>query len=710
MADTTSLISSATDWRAFAAQLRDAALALEVEKDIDRAKALGAHAAGLDGDVASVSLPPVLTPRQQLITLQLAATLQGGEAGLAAGFARGAITAITNVPYELVQDLVALLPAAMPAGWTTFRSTRNRPGPDGVIIVEPSLSRTSARADLERELEAALCWRAPVLMLLPEGVALRDVLRDAQVTAWPFHPVDREIIVELLSLSWPGTDREALRAMLPPDDRLAEMPMLPLMLALRSRSAGEAATFLNHADWPDRPQSRSSPDISRKGTAAKAASAKADGIRLADLAGLGAAREIALGITEDLQAWAAGKLDWGDIHRGLLIAGPPGCGKTELARAMAREPGIHLESCSYAGWQAAGHLGDMLKAMQASFRNAAQQAPSVLFIDEVDAFGSRVGGPPSRNRSYETKVIAGLLELLDGLAGREGVTVIGACNHPDQIDPAIRRAGRFDAIVQIGLPDAADLARILRQHLGDDLPDAGLRTLGQLALGRSGADCAAAVRTARAGARRGNRPLTEQDLIAALAPDHQELPPALRQRAAIHEAGHAIITAALKLGRVKALRLGPAGGETLSEWRPGDLTPGEVHRHCIAYLGGRAAELLMLGDASGGAGGHPDSDLARASRLVLASEFSLGLGGQGHLSIGTMPDPSLILSLPAATRTSLQRRLDRASNDAQEILCQHHELLEELAADLEARGFIGEDDLTGRLALLKPRQSAGCVC
>ncbi|MFC0342105.1 hypothetical protein [Paracoccus niistensis] len=108
----------------------------------------------------------------------------------------------------------------------------------------------------------------------------------------------------------------------------------------------------------------------------------------------------------------------------------------------------------------------------------------------------------------------------------------------------------------------------------------------------------------------------------------------------------------------------------------------------------------MLGDASGGAGGHAESDLTRATQLLLACEVSLGLGDQGHLSIGPLPDPRLILSLPPATRARLQRRLDRAMEDAQEILCRHHQLLEDLARDLELAGFLGREALAARLAPL----------
>nr|WP_242690483.1 hypothetical protein [Paracoccus fontiphilus] len=171
----------------------------------------------------------------------------------------------------------------------------------------------------------------------------------------------------------------------------------------------------------------------------------------------------------------------------------------------------------------------------------------------------------------------------------------------------------------------------------------------------------------------------------------------MRRRAALHEAGHAIIIAVLGLGIVKALRISADGGETITRWHPTEQTAAQAHRQCIAHLGGRAAELLMLGDASAGAGGDPEADLARATRLLLACEFSLGLGDHGHLSIGADPDLRLLLSLPPATRAKLQRRLDRAMEDAQDILCQHHALLEKLARDLETRGFIGEAELAFRL-------------
>lgn len=688
----------ALDWRRYAVEIRAAALA----RNAARATGSSFFHSDLDAstpiDAQPGTLPafdPTLTLRQGLLVLGLAATF-GSRAALAADLERGGIVTLTGVRSDLMIEVAQLLPAALPEGFFVAGHDRDRLRPGAITVVKVAQAGGWRDHDEIQELTAALAFRAPVILILSEEVEVADVLGEARAPVRPFRLLDREIVADFLAQSFPGTDPAALRRHLPPDARLAETPMLGLMLALRCDSATAAAALLARGGWP---VGKKILTERRGNNPPRPARPDPGGIPLAELAGLGDAREIAIGITHDLRAWAAGTLAWRDVHRGLLIAGPPGCGKTELARAMSREPGIHLESASYAAWQAAGHMGNMLQAMRKSFSRAAEHAPCILFVDEIDAFGSRTGNRTTQNESYEEKVIAGLLELLDGIAGREGVVVVGACNHPERIDPAIRRSGRFDELVHIRHPDAAALAVILRQHLGTDLPGADLATLGSVALGRSGADCAAAVRAARAKARRAKRPLAEADLRAALMPDHLALPPAMRRRAAIHEAGHAIVTVALELGTVQALRIGPEGGETLTHWHPADLTRAEAHRQCIAHLGGRAAELLMLGDASGGAGGDPDSDLARATGLLLACDMSLGLGDHGHLSLGKPPDPRLILSLPAATRARLQRRLDRAMEDAQEILCQQQGLLGELADALEATGFIGEAELSARLVL-----------
>lgn len=698
MTDTCPAPAPSADWRVYAAEIREAVLL----KEAARASRKSASQPDDDRADALVTVPdatplplPSLSLRQELLILGLAATL-GSRQRLSAELDRGAITILTGLRSELIRDLARLLQLALPEGFCIAKGERDRQQPGTVTVIAPESSlNLRGREELQRNLTAALSSRALVILVLPDEAEVHEILGRQHPPVLPFRLLEGEIIAELLARLHPGTEAAVLREQLPADDQLKEVSMLSLMLALRADSAEGAITLLQQPHRQPTPLQVLEERWGGKRTTPVRPEPGA--IPLAELAGLDEARDIAVGITEDLRSWAAGTLDWHDVHRGLLIAGPPGCGKTELARAMAREPGIHLEAGSYATWQAAGHLGLMLEAMRESFRRAAAQAPSVLFIDEIDSFGSRVGGRTSRNESYEEKVIGGLLELLDGIGGRQGVVVIGACNHPERIDPAIRRAGRFDDLVHIARPGSAALATILRQQLGNDLAEVDLTHLGQMAVGRSGADCAAAVRTARAKARRARRQLEERDLRDALGPDHQALPLPMRRRAALHEAGHAIIIAVLGLGIVKALRIGAEGGETITRWHPTEQTAAQAHRQCMAHLGGRAAELLMLGDASAGAGGDPEADLARATRLLLACELSLGLGDHGHLSIGADPDLRLLLSLPSATRARLQRRLDRAMEDAQDILCQHHALLEKLAHDLETRGFIGEAELAFRL-------------
>jgi SpoVK/Ycf46/Vps4 family AAA+-type ATPase len=175
-------------------------------------------------------------------------------------------------------------------------------------------------------------------------------------------------------------------------------------------------------------------------------------IRLEDLEGYGEAKEWGLDLARDLEDWRTGTISWEDVDKGVLLSGPPGTGKTMFARALAATCHVKLIATSYAKWQAKGYLNDFLKAMQKSFKEAKDAAPTILFIDELDAFGSRDGAAGS-NASYDIMAINGLLEELDGIEGREGVIVVAACNHPKMVDAAILRAGRLDRHVMISLPN-----------------------------------------------------------------------------------------------------------------------------------------------------------------------------------------------------------------------------------------------------------------
>ena len=189
---------------------------------------------------------------------------------------------------------------------------------------------------------------------------------------------------------------------------MAKVPMSTLAFALRrGRSVSAAMKTMRDAM---RPKAR---DVS--------------GPALEDLHGLGEAGEWGRELARDLADWRAGRIGWADVDRGALVSGPPGVGKTVFAKALAKSCDVHLVLGSIGRWQAKGHLGDMLKAMRAAFDEARARAPSIMFLDEIDAVGDREKFS-DHNAQYCTEVVNALLECIDGAEGREGVVVVGACN------------------------------------------------------------------------------------------------------------------------------------------------------------------------------------------------------------------------------------------------------------------------------------------
>ncbi len=420
------------------------------------------------------------------------------------------------------------------------------------------------------------------------------------------------------------------------------------------------------------------------------------GLRIEDLPGFGQAKDWALNLAVDLGDWKAGTILWSDVDRGLLLSGPPGVGKSMFAGAVARTCGAKLITTSAAQWQAAGHLGDFLKAMRKSFREAADARPSILFIDEFDALGDRSKFSGS-NASYGVQVVNGVLEAMDGSTAREGVVVIAATNHAESIDPALRRPGRLDRHVVVGLPDLDDRRAIMSLHLGADLPAEALAAAARATTGYSGADIAQLARDARRVARRDRRKVEARDL-AAVSPPVLVIPLEIRRASAFHEAGHAIVGLELDFGSITAIVVPqevPARGDSLGyvEWTvsANRHRPESSYRNEIAMLfGGMAAEMVVLGQPYSGAGGGHGSDLKRATDLATIMVGCLGMGALTYHHAETHEDLAELRNSNPAIRKLVEELLSDELERSISIIERRRDGLE-----LIVESLTGTEVLTG---------------
>ncbi len=394
------------------------------------------------------------------------------------------------------------------------------------------------------------------------------------------------------------------------------------------------------------------------------------------------------------------------IPRGVLMVGPPGTGKTLLARAVAGEAGVPFISTSGSSFVEM-FVGVGAARVRDLFAEARKLAPAIVFVDEIDAIGGRraVGGAVVANDERE-QTLNQLLAEMDGFDPATGVVVLAATNRPEILDPALLRPGRFDRQVTVGLPNQAERAAILAVHCRDKRlgPDVDLAVLARATPGFSGAELANLANEAAIHAvRHGRQVLCQADFDAARdriilgrREDSNLLLPCERHTVAVHEAGHAIVAAvspnADPVERVTILPAGQSLGVThllpASERR---LYPMSWLLDSLAVrLGGRAAEKLVLGEASTGAANDLASATELAAKMVREYGLSDDLGPVSYQSGGGMylPGGQEVTSRPFAEATQeridreVERLLRQAEQHATNLLERHRPALERLTETL----------------------------
>ena len=393
--------------------------------------------------------------------------------------------------------------------------------------------------------------------------------------------------------------------------------------------------------------------------------------------------------------------------RGVLMVGPPGTGKTLIARAVAGEAQVPFLSVTGSAFVEL-FVGVGASRVRDLFADARKRAPSIIFIDEIDAIGGRRGGAAIGGGNDEREqTLNQLLSEMDGFDQTAGVVVIAATNRPESLDPALLRPGRFDRQVIVPLPNQIERAAILAVHAkGKKLaPDVDLTLTARGTPGFSGADLANLINEAAIHAIRDNRTtITAADFDAArdrillgTREASNVLLPEEKQSVAVHESGHALVAAlspnADPVSKVTILPAGMALGATHQ------LPEVERHLYSEAYLtdllavrlGGRAAELVVFGHGSTGAA----NDLAEATQLAvrMVREFGLspalgpvGYSDQGAQYLGGPIQDGLRRPFSEETQRVVDQEVSRLLREAEEravaMLNDHRDQLDWLAARL----------------------------
>ena len=436
------------------------------------------------------------------------------------------------------------------------------------------------------------------------------------------------------------------------------------------------------------------------------------GIHFSDVAGEDEAKESLSEIVDYLHNPKKYSDVGASMPKGVLLVGPPGTGKTMLAKAVAGEANVPFFSMS------GSEFVEMFVGMGASkvrdlFSQAKEKAPCIVFIDEIDAIGKKRDGQFSSNDERE-QTLNQLLTEMDGFQENIGVIILAATNRPETLDPALTRPGRFDRRVPVELPDLAGREAILKVHAKKikTADDVNFHTIARMASGASGAELANIINEAALRAVRNNRTVvTEADLeesietvIAGYQKKNAVLSDSEKKVVAYHEIGHALVAAmqshSAPVQKITIIpRTSGALGYTM-QVDQGDkylLTKQELENKIATFTGGRAAEELVFGEITTGA----SNDIEQATKLARAMITRYGMSEDFDMvALETVSNQYLggdaSLACSADTQNEIDRKVvelvKRQHEKASKILADNRGKLDELAKYLyEKETITGEE-------------------
>ena len=438
-----------------------------------------------------------------------------------------------------------------------------------------------------------------------------------------------------------------------------------------------------------------------------------DGINFSDVEGVDEAEESLAEIVDYLHDPIKYKEIGATMPKGVLLVGPPGTGKTMLAKAVAGEANVPFFSIS------GSEFVEMFVGMGASkvrdlFKQAKEKAPCIIFIDEIDAIGQKRNAGAMGGNDEREQTLNQLLTEMDGFEGNSGVMILAATNRPESLDPALTRPGRFDRRVPVELPDLDGREKILRVHakkvkIADDVD---FRTVARMASGASGAELAnivneAALRAVRSGRKFATQADMEESIevvIAGYQKKNAILSDKEKMAVAYHEIGHALVAAlqthSAPVQKITIIpRTSGALGYTMQVEQDNHylMTKEEIENKIATYAGGRAAEEVALGSVSTGA----SNDIEQATKLARAMITRYGMSEEFDMvALETVTNQYLggdaSLACSAETQTKVDelvvQLVKKQHEKARQMLLDNRDKLQELALYLYEKETITGDE------------------